>query len=313
MAAPDDRVSAELVDAMNAVFGVHRGFRAAHAKGICCTGEFTATKEASHYTVAAHMSGHRVPVTARFSHGSGVPKVHDGEAGSRGMAVRFHLGNNGATDLLAVTNSLFPARKPEHFIELLTALVPDPTTHKPDLVKIEAKIKAFKVKHPELSNAVDSLLGAPPVPSYAQVVYHALHAFRFTNAARKDHYVRYVWRPEAGVATISQEKADDMPPDFLQADLRKRLREGIEFNLQLQLAVDGNDVDDPSTAWPDTNPTVHAGTMRLNRLIEDQRHGCEALVFDPTRVTDGIACSNDPILRARSGAYAVSFKRRTTP
>ena len=35
------------------------------------------------------------------------------------------------------------------------------------------------------------------------------------------------------------------------------------------------------------------------------------LVFDPTNRTDGIDLSNDPILLARSAAYAISYERRS--
>ena len=35
------------------------------------------------------------------------------------------------------------------------------------------------------------------------------------------------------------------------------------------------------------------------------------LVFDPTRVPDGIRLTADPILLARPGAYSVSIPRRT--
>jgi catalase len=34
-------------------------------------------------------------------------------------------------------------------------------------------------------------------------------------------------------------------------------------------------------------------------------------VFDPTRVTEGILLTDDPILHARTGAYSVSVARRT--
>ena len=36
------------------------------------------------------------------------------------------------------------------------------------------------------------------------------------------------------------------------------------------------------------------------------------LVFDPTRVTDGIELSDDPVLRFRHDAYAESIARRTS-
>lgn len=35
------------------------------------------------------------------------------------------------------------------------------------------------------------------------------------------------------------------------------------------------------------------------------------VVFDPVHVTDGIELSDDPILRFRPRAYAVSIERRT--
>jgi ABC-type branched-subunit amino acid transport system substrate-binding protein len=35
------------------------------------------------------------------------------------------------------------------------------------------------------------------------------------------------------------------------------------------------------------------------------------MVFDPTKVTDGIRCSEDEILATRPHAYAVSVERRS--
>ena len=35
------------------------------------------------------------------------------------------------------------------------------------------------------------------------------------------------------------------------------------------------------------------------------------LVFDPTNVTDGIGLSADPIPRARSAAYSISYDHRS--
>jgi len=36
-------------------------------------------------------------------------------------------------------------------------------------------------------------------------------------------------------------------------------------------------------------------------------------VFDPTRITDGIEVSADPVLNFRPRAYAISHERRTGP
>ena len=47
-----------------------------------------------------------------------------------------------------------------------------------------------------------------------------------------------------------------------------------------------------------------------HELVSAGRDG-DVLVFDPTRVTDGIELTGDPILRVRTAAYRASVGRRT--
>jgi catalase len=49
----------------------------------------------------------------------------------------------------------------------------------------------------------------------------------------------------------------------------------------------------------------------VTALAFDRERDGDVLVFDPTRVTEGIQLSDDPILHARAGAYSVSVARRT--
>jgi catalase len=63
--------------------------------------------------------------------------------------------------------------------------------------------------------------------------------------------------------------------------------------------------------WPEEREVVHAGQLEITGLVDDQQTGCEALIFDPTRVIDGIECSDDQILHARPHAYSISYERRT--
>ena len=51
----------------------------------------------------------------------------------------------------------------------------------------------------------------------------------------------------------------------------------------------------------------------VGRLELTEAADAEPLIFDPTRVTDGIECSDDPILHARSAAYGASYAQRTPP
>ena len=57
--------------------------------------------------------------------------------------------------------------------------------------------------------------------------------------------------------------------------------------------------------------TVELGRLMLTGPETDRERGDDVLVFDPTRVVDGIEVTEDPILRFRHHAYAVSVQRRS--
>lgn len=78
----------QIVDLANKVDGVHPGYRAFHAKGIVVEGTFKASAEAARLSRATLFNGSRIPVTTRFSDGSGMPTVPDGSpAMPRGIAI----------------------------------------------------------------------------------------------------------------------------------------------------------------------------------------------------------------------------------
>src|SRR6516225_11556826 len=83
----------QLLDAIDAVQGLHPGFRPAHAKGLMCSGVFTPSPEAAKLTRAPHASRPSTPVTVRYSDGTGLPNIPDNDPQSvpKGMAIRFHL------------------------------------------------------------------------------------------------------------------------------------------------------------------------------------------------------------------------------
>src|SRR5580692_8991771 len=68
-------VTTQIVDLANKVDGVHPGFRAFHAKGVVVEGSFKASSEAARLSSALLFKGSSIPLTARFSDGSGMPNV----------------------------------------------------------------------------------------------------------------------------------------------------------------------------------------------------------------------------------------------
>jgi catalase len=300
--------AAEVVDALNVLTGAHAGRRAAHAKGTLCAGTFTASEDAAALTRAEHMQSAPVRTHVRFSNGSGDPDAPDYGREGRGIAVKFYLPDGTTTDIVAVTLPVFLVRTPEDFLELSRARAPDPDTGEPDM----EKIGAFLGAHPETVPPIQYVLGTEPAASYLQCAYNALHAFRFVNDGGEQCFVRYHWEPELGEATIPDAEAKELGPDYLQEDLAERLSGGpAGFVLSVQIADGDDPIDDPTAAWPEARERVTLGRLEISGLAFDREQDGDVLVFDPTRVTDGIECSDDPILSFRSHAYAESVYRRS--
>jgi catalase len=295
----------QAVDVANQVFGRHPGNRALHAKGILLRGTFTPAPGVASLTRAAHLQGAAVPATVRFSNGSGNPEHPDWAPDPRGLAVKFYLPDDTRTDIVAVSSPRFPTRTPEGFIELIKAQGAGAAA--------AWKLPLFLARNPEalrvLPVVTPTLL---PPASYGGIPYYGLHAFKWIDAAGGECYVRYTLRPRASAAKLAPWQARRRGADYLQEEIRERIATGpVGFTLEVQIAEPGDPINDPSAAWPKQRRRVTAGTLEIEALETERERGDDVLVFDPSRVTDGIECSDDPILRFRPRAYAESIKRRT--
>jgi catalase len=302
----------EIVDALEAVNGgPHSGHRAVHAKGTICSGTFTATPEAKELSRAAHLQGEPVETTIRFSNASGHPHTPDADPlAGRGMAVKFHLPDGEATDIVAVPLVVFFARNPEDFLEMTRARIPDPETGQPD----PEKLGAYLAAHPEAGVALQK--GIPklaPTTSFATSDYRGIHAFCLVDADGGTHWGRYTWEPEEGPEYLTDEQREAAPRNYLQEEIRQRLADGIaRFTLEFTLANEDDPLDDPTAEWEGERDVVELGELEVLKVVEDAETPGEPMVFDPMRLTDGIEPSADPILAARPKAYNVSIERRST-
>jgi catalase len=304
----DDDLSERLVDSMNLAYGVHPGYRAAHAKGVLCAARLVATPAAARLSRAAHLAGGEIRAHVRFSNGSGDPTAPDGARDARGMAVKFYLPDSTTTDIVALSLPAFVARTPEDVLAFNDARRVDPETGQPDM----ERVGGYLAEHPEALAAVTAAITHPIPSSYATVTYNSLNAFGFVNADGAVRYGRYRLVPDQGEASMSDEEAALRPPDFLRDELAERLALGpAMFHVRAQLAAEDDPVDDSTEQWPEDREVVELGHLEVTGLASDRERGGDVLVFDPTRVTEGILLTDDPILHARSGAYRVSVARRT--
>ncbi len=282
-------------------YGAHPGRRALHSKGVICEASFTATAEAGRLTRAAHMSGEPTPTYARFSNGGGDPTLPDYAPDVRGLAVSFHLPDGSRTDISSQTLPRYPFRDQEGFIAALRVSKPS--------LKSALRFPGFIARYPgalkelpEGNKLMNSRAG------FASRSYYAFHAYKWVSADGGERFVRYTWLPTVDEPEPSRAEAKRRGPNYLFDDLADHLeREPVRMQLELQIAGDGDDPDDPSDVWPDERERVIAGTLEVTAIDPDAD---DSIVIDPMRITDGIEPSNDPVLRYRPRVYDLSHQRR---
>jgi catalase len=302
---PQISTPAELVDALNLVFGKQTHGRAVHAKGIVLEGRFLPSPSAATLSKAPHFQKVAVPVTVRFSDFAGIPTVSDTDAlaNPRGMALKFHLPKGAETDLVAHSFNGFPTATADEFRQFLIAL----GSSGPG-VAAPTPADTYLATHPIAKSFLESQ--QPPPVSYATLSYFGVNSFKFTNAQSKVSFGRYRIEPQTGNQFLSAEELAKTAPDYLTDEIRQRVaRAPVLFNLRVQLSEPGDKIDDPTIAWPDTRKTVEIGVIEITGVAPDSDSAERILIFLPAELPEGIEPA-DPMIQARSASYIVSYGRR---
>ena len=314
MPLPTDEKLLELSQALlqqfDTIFGMHPGFRPAHAKGTMLTGVFTPLVAAAGLTRAPHMARASTPVTVRFSNSTGLPLVPDSDpnANPRGMAIRFHLAEHSHTDIVAHSTDGFPTRTGAEFLEFLRALAAsdmatpsDPAHPKP--------VEVFLGSHPAAMKFVQTPKPAPS--SFAREAYFGVTAMRFVNKDGMRQFGRYRIVPETGTEHLDADALATKGTNYLFEELEARLAAGsIGFRLLAQLASPGDVVDDATIHWPEDRKVLELGTLRLTATVPEDAAEQKKIIFDPIPRVDGIEPSDDPLLELRAAIYLISGRRR---
>ena len=306
--APADQkpMPVALIDSLNKLSGgPHAGFRANHAKGVLVAGTFTPAPTAASLSKAPHFAA-PVPVLVRFSNATGVPTMPDADANGspHGIAIRFQLPGGSTTDIVSISANGFPVATPEEFLELLQAVI----ASGPDVAKPKP-IEKFLGAHPAALKFVTTPRPAPE--SFATLAFYGVNAFKFTNAKGETRFARYQILPVAGERVLADGDVAKATPNYLMDELPKRIATApVKFRLIAQLAKDGDKTSDPTSVWPADREMLELGTISLNSTSDDQVKAQKVLLTNPVALPAGIEPSDDPILRARFPAYAVSFGQR---
>jgi catalase len=299
-------LSQDLLGQFDTIFGLHPGFRPAHARGAMLTGTFTPSLDAASLTRAPHITRDSTPVTARFSNSTGLPLIPDNDpnANPRGLAIRFHLAERVHTDIISHSTDGFPTRTGQEFLEFLRAVASsDPSKPPP------SPIEAFLGSHPKALAFVQTPKPSPS--SFARESYFGVTALRFINRDGVSRYGRYRITPEAGAEHLDDATAKNKGPNYLFDELRERIASGpLGFQILVQVATDDDIVDDATVHWPEDRPLVNLGKIVLTKPVSDDAREQKRIIFDPIPRVDGIEPSDDPLLELRAAIYLLSGRRR---
>jgi len=295
-----------LVGQLQTMFGRHPGYRPAHAKGILLTGRFQPSPQASSLTRAPHANRASTPVTVRFSDSTGIPAVPDNDPNTNphGMAIRFHLADRVHTDIIGHAADGFPTRTGEEFLEMLRAVTATDAS-KPSPTPIEK----FLGSHPAALAYVQ--MPKPFPASFAKEAFFGVTAMRFINKDGAASYGRYRVVPEAGVEHLNDASGKSKGSNYLFDEIKSRLKSGpVRFHIQVQIAAQGDNVNDATVHWPADRRVLDFGAIELAAEAPDDQAEQQHIIFDPIPRVDGIEPSDDPLLELRAAIYLISGRQR---
>jgi catalase len=296
-----------MINTFEQVNGPHPGFRRNHAKGVCVSGYFESNGRGVTLSKASVFKPGRVPVIGRFALAGGQPYVADEAHTVRSMAILFKTAD-GQEWRTGINNiPVFPVGTPEGFYELLLASAPDPTTGKPD----SAKMNHFLAKYPESAKALQLIQSFPFSSGFENSTYNSLNAFRFINEQGTITPVRWAMAAVQPFAPISDAPVGQGENNYLFDKLIANIHSHpLEWRLVITVGQPGDPTNDATLPWPPGREQIDVGTLTIDHVESEDTSPARDINFDPLVLPNGIAGSDDPLLSARSAAYARSFTRR---
>ncbi|RTE86599.1 MULTISPECIES: catalase family peroxidase [Gammaproteobacteria] len=284
----------------------HAGFRRAHAKGFCIEGNFNANGALSSYTTADAFQSGSHPFTGRISISGNNPTAPDMAAGVRSLALSFGEGNQTWRTAMN-TPPVMPVGTPEDFFAMIQALSPDPETGE----RNPERIQAFFASHPETQALRNWQASYSPSQSFATETYNSINAFYLIDENGNQQAIRWAVAPSSETSSSPAIAINAENPDALQEEFAARIQQNaVVFDFMVTLASEQDDENNPTIPWPEDRETINAGQIVITGVSPQAGALCNEINFDPLVLPEGMAATADPILRARSAAYAESYRRR---
>ncbi|KGE16207.1 catalase [Sphingobacterium deserti] len=291
--------------------------RIVHARGSGAHGYFELYEDLSTLTRASFLTdtSQKVPIFVRFSTVAGSKGSADLARDIRGFAVKFYT-NEGVFDLVGNNTPVFFIQDAMKFPDLIHSVKPEPDNEIPQAASAHDTFYDFVSLATEtLHNHMWAMSDRAIPRSLRMMEGFGIHTFRLINDAGKAHFVRFHWKPELGVHSVTWDEAlkvNGADPDFHRRDLWDAIESGNfpswELGIQIIPEEDEHKFDfdllDATKLIPEEMvPVKIVGKMTLDRNPDNFFAETEQVAFHPGHIVPGIDFTNDPLLQGRLFSY----------
>ena len=302
--------------------------RVVHARGYGAHGYFENYEPLTELTRADPFSeaGLRTPVFVRFSTVAGNKGSSDLARDVRGFATKFYT-REGNWDLVGNNIPVFFIQDAIKFPDLIHAAKQEPDRGFPQAQTAHDNFWDFASLMPESTHMLMWIMSDRAIPrSFRFMEGFGVHTFRLVNAEGRSTFVKFHWKPKAGLQSVVWNEAvkiNGADPDFHRRDLWDAINQGDfpEWELGLQLFDDefadrfAFDILDPTKIIPEEEvPVRRVGRLVLDRVVENFFAETEQVAFCTQNIVPGIDFTNDPLLQGRNFSYLdTQLKRLGSP
>ena len=284
--------------------------RVVHARGSAAYGTFTLTKSLSAYTIADFLQteGQKTPVFLRFSTVGGGQDSSDYARDPRGFAVKFYT-QQGNWDMVGNNTPVFFLRDGIKFPDFIHSQKKNPRTNLPD----PQAVYEFWANNPQSLHQATILMSDRGIPaSYRHVNGYSSHTLSFWNDNGERYWVKWHFKTNQGIQTLTNEEAATKPAFGAQQDLVESIDKGDfpSWTVKVQIMTEAQAQDyyinpfDVTKVWPHSDfPLIEIGQLELNRNVDNFFAENEQAAFAPSNLVPGIGASPDRMLQARLIAY----------
>ncbi|WP_039911959.1 catalase [Cellvibrio mixtus] len=291
--------------------------RVVHARGTGAYGHFTLSKSLSEYSVADFLQkvGDKTEVFLRFSTVGGGQDSSDYARDPRGFAVKFYT-RQGNYDVVGNNTPVFFLNDPIKFPDFIHSQKKNPQTNLPD----PAAAYEFWANHPQSLHQMTILMSDRGIPlSYRHVHGFSSHTLSLWNDKGERYWVKWHFKTNQGIKTLTDEEAAKQPPFGAQKDLVDAINRGefpswtVKIQIMTQQQAETYHINpfDLTKVWPHKDyPLIEIGQLELNRNVQNYFAETEQSAFAPSNLVPGTGGSPDKMLQARMLAYQDAHRYR---